>query len=219
MHNLNKYKQKVATILTVALIGIFINACSTSSTAVTGSWTNETAPSAKYRHIIVTPLIANKSITTNMENELAESLSAYGIKAEKGSNLLPQKYIDSTVDKNAIFQSLEVRKIDAILTVSIVDQESETRYVMGNRPYSPSSVYSYYGTYWGYYDYMYRNVYRQGYYVTDHYYYIEANLFDSKTEKLLWSAQTKTHDPATIEKITNDLSEKITEQMKIDGII
>jgi len=53
-------------------------------TAVTGSWTNETAPSAKYRHIIVTPLIANKSITTNMENELAESLSAYGIKAEKG---------------------------------------------------------------------------------------------------------------------------------------
>ncbi len=219
MKTLNRFKYQTFSMLAVAAMGLYMTSCSTSSTAITGSWSNEMIESADYNHIIVAPMIANKRITSNLEDEIAMSLKKNEVEVEKGSNLLPQKYVASKVDKKKVFQSLEDRKIDAILTVSLVDQEAEARYVMGNPAYTPVASYPYYQTYWGYYDNMYPNVYREGYYVVDQQYYIETNLYDAKTEKLIWSAQTKTHDPVTIESFTDDFSDKIVDQLKEDDII
>lgn len=207
MKTLNRFKYQTLSILAVAAMGLYMTSCSTSSTAITGSWSTDNMQSANYDHIMVAPLISNKTITNEMEDELSMSLMKNNVEAEKGSNLLPQSYISEDMEKEKIIQSIHDRKIDAILTVSLVDQEAETRYVMGNPAYTPVAAYPYYQTYWGYYDNMYPNVYREGYYVVDHKYYIETNLYDAKTERLIWSAQTKTHDPATIESFADDFSD------------
>jgi len=217
MKILKHYSALSLTGISLVLIGLY--GCTASSTSITASWTNEEVEDTTYAHIMVAPLIADRGVKAVMENELAQSLASKDVKVNMGSNFLPQDYAKESTDKKDILESVKTRGADAILTVSIIDRESETRYVPGTYAYSPYPQYTYYGTFWGYYDYWYPRVYEPGYYVTNRFYYLETNLFDTETEKLIWSAQTETYDPATIESFTDDFSRKIARQLQEDGII
>lgn len=219
---MNRIKRNILNLLSLSsmvLIGLYLYGCTASSTAITATWTNEEIQPETYDHIMVAPFIADRGLKAVMENELAQSLSDKNVKVNMGSNFLPNEYASATADKEDILESVKTRGAKAILTVSIIDKESETRYVPGTYTYSPYATYTYYGSFWGYYDYWYPRVYEPGYYVTDRYYFLETNLFDAETEKLIWSAQTKTYDPATLESFTDDFSRKIALQLKEDGII
>jgi len=74
-----------------------------------------------------------------------------------------------------------------------------------------------YGMYfWGFYSYWYPFFYDQGYYVTDRYYFMEGNLFDTKTESLIWSVQTKTINPSSIEDFSKTLIQTLLEKAMKD---
>ncbi|MEQ8237996.1 MAG: hypothetical protein RIA69_02230 [Cyclobacteriaceae bacterium] len=217
MKTLTKYL--FINISSLLLIGLFLHGCSPSSTSITAQWTDEAAQAKTYDHIVVAPYIAGSGVKSAMEKELAGSLAARDVKVGLGSDFLPLDYTDKTEDKEEILESVKLSGADAILTVSLVDKESETRYIPSTYPYSPSSRYAYYGSFWGYYDYWYPKVYGPGYYDTEQLYYLETNVFDAETENLIWSTQTETSDPITIESFTDDFSKKIVKELKDDGII
>jgi hypothetical protein len=50
-------------------------------------------------------------------------------------------------------------------------------------------------------------------------YYLEADLFDVKEDKLIWSIQTKTYNPTDLKKFTEDFAQTVVKRMKKDGII
>jgi hypothetical protein len=110
------------------------------------------------------------------------------------------------------------KNMDAILTLSTVKQETQTRYVPGSSPYSPLG-YPYYNDFWGYYSYWYPRFYAPGYYVLDKIYYIEVNLYDTQTEKLVWSAQSKTYNPDDLPSFSREFSDVIADKLKNDGMI
>ena len=60
---------------------------------------------------------------------------------------------------------------------------------------------------------------RQGYYQTEKVYYIQTNLFDAKTEKLIWSAQSKTYEPSSLDDFLQGYEKAISEQMVKDGLV
>jgi hypothetical protein len=64
----------------------------------------------------------------------------------------------------------------------------------------------------GFYSYWYSYFYDPGYYVTDRYYFMEGNLFDSKSETLIWSVQTKTINPSSIENFSKSLIETLMQK-------
>lgn len=216
---LSQYKSIITSFTLLNVCWLLFSGCSMSSTAITGTWMNEDTLAPHYNHILVAPFISDNHIRNDVEFKLAQQLSERDVKVERGSKFLPQKNTASTTDREAVFESVKAQKVDAILTVSLIDKEAETRYVPGSYTYTPYPTYSYYGTFSGYYNYQNRRVYEPGYYVTDHYYYLETNLYDAETEKLIWSAQTETYDPATIDSFTEDYSKKITVQLRKDSII
>ena len=62
-------------------------------------------------------------------------------------------------------------------------------------------------------------MYDPGYYATDKNYYLEINLYDAKTEELVWSAQSETTNPSSIETFSNSFSQLVVNQLIKDGLI
>ncbi len=221
MKELNQYILGKLSFVSFSLVVLFLFGCKASSTVITATWTNDEVQQPSYKNIVVAPLIADRVLNASMESELAKSLSERDVNVDMGRKFLPEEYtgLTSETDKKSILDAVTSSGADAVLTVSIISEESETRYVPGTYSYAPYSRYSYYGSFWGYYDYWSPRVFEPGYYVTDKFYYLETNLFDAQSEKLIWSAQTETYDPATIESFTDDFSRKIAMELTDDGII
>jgi len=99
----------------------------------------------------------------------------------------------------------------------LVDQQHETRYVPGTAYYP--TAYPYYGAFGSYYAYGYSSFYSPGYYTDDKIYYFEANLYDAQTEKLVWSAQSKTYNPSSIDSFLDEYVEALSKQLAKDGVV
>jgi hypothetical protein len=59
-------------------------------------------------------------------------------------------------------------------------------------------------------------MYDPGYYVTDKKYFMEGNLFDAHSGTLLWTIQTASLNPASVEKFSKELIDLILRRALID---
>ena len=208
--------------LSVFLLGIpflliSINSC-VSSTMVTGTWEKPDLEQS-YDNIIVAAMVPTVSTRSSIEMKVVKHLEEEDVEASQSIDVLPPRYIDDDDTKQEIMNSIRNNGADGILTVSLIDKETETRYVRGTTPYTPYPHYGFYGSFWGYYNYWYPRFYDQGYYTEEKIYYIETNLYDADSENLIWSAQSKTYDPVDLENFSEDFAEAIVEQLNEAGII
>lgn len=204
--------------VTAFIISIILNSCSTTSTIITGTWNNDSI-NQRYDHILVAALTENVAIKSTLEEDIAAKLREEGIRVTKSIDVLPPKFIDDENQKKKILNNINQDGIGGILTVSLLDKETETRYVPGSYAYIPSSRFGYYGTFWSYYDYWYPRFQADGYYAASRTYFIETNLYDAGTENLVWSAQSETYSPDRLQLFSEDLATRITARMTTDDLI
>jgi hypothetical protein len=62
-------------------------------------------------------------------------------------------------------------------------------------------------------------VYSPGYYTTDKTYYLESNLYDVATEKLLWSVQSETINPGKAEEVAQDYTNMLLDALDKNGLL
>jgi len=171
--------------------------------------------------MFIAVLNSNVQVKNMLENELAYRADQRGIKASKSHDVFIQTFSKENMpEKDMIFSIIRETGAETIFTVSLLDKETSTRYVPGSTTsYAPYGVrYPYYGGFYGYYSSVYPVVYDPGYYTTDNTDYVESNLYDAKTEKLLWSAQSKTLNPNDLEHFTNDYVNTLIDQLIKDGV-
>ena len=199
------------------LLTILISSCGPSH-QVTSSWVSpEAKASAKtYNTIFIAVLSQNQSAKNIIEEDLAKAARARGYKAIKSSEVFAPNFTKDQADKAVILAKVRELGCDAILTSALIDKTSETRYNPGTVAYSPYMGYGGYG-FGGYYGYMYPAMYSTpGYYTTEKTYFIETNLFDVASEKMIYSVQSKAYDPSTITAFSRDYCEAITQQFTKD---
>ena len=66
---------------------------------------------------------------------------------------------------------------------------------------------------------MYDRVYNPGYYTTTTDYTLEADLYRTKGDKLLYSAQAKSFDPGSASSLAGDFSKTLVQDMINKGVI
>lgn len=159
----------------------------------------------------------NTIAKSTIESELTQSLEKKGITTIKSIEEFPPTLSKDSVSREAMMNAVKSKGSDAILTVSLLKKETESRYVDGT--YAPMQYYNYYYNFWGYYTYWYPYIYNPGYYTSNDVYYLETNLYDSNSEVLLWSAQSKTYSYNGLINFGNELSNAIVKQMEKDGIL
>ena len=201
----------------IAVISIFLCSCATY-TMITGTWTSPSFSGKTYNSMLVAVLTDHTVNKTTIENELQEQLNKEGIRAFKSADLFSPRMNGQDSDKVSIMKkAVQGKKAEAILTVSILKKETETRYVP-SYGYNPDA-YCYYGSFRDYFSYWYPYTYSPAYYAEPGVYYLETNLYDSKTEELVWSAQSRTYKSVDLPSFSKEFAKETEEKLKKEGLI
>jgi hypothetical protein len=202
----------------ISLVLLFFAISCAPYSDITGSWTTSRHPDKTYKSLLVMSLTPHAVPKSILENDLAEQFEKNGLRAFKSIDLFPPSFGKDTINKDQLKGVVKEKNIDALFTVSLIKKETDSHYVPGDCVYAPM-MFGYYGNFWGYYSYWYPCVYSSGYYVTTEIYYLEFNLYDAESDKMVWSAQSQTYDPDKLAFFSKELASLIVRRMKHDGII
>lgn len=191
-----------------------------STTSVTASYKEPNLKNESYKKVFVAALTDNTYAQQAVENSMSKLLSDRNVSSIKSMDVLPPNFRKTAEkkDKELVVQKMREKGCDAIMTIALIDAKHETRYVQESTPYYPIGV-PYYGGFGTYYMYGYDNFYSPGYYTDDKVYFLEANVYDAATEKLVWSAQSKTYNPSSIDDFLKGYAKALSERMTSDGLM
>jgi hypothetical protein len=202
-----------------ALIFLFLGAgiygCA-SSAEIISTWKNDNITPQNYNRIIVAAMTDNMMVRQNLESELIKQLKAKGIDADPSMAILSAGDIE---DPNELLQKMQGKGYGGIMTVAVVEENTDVQYVPGSAAFAPGARFGWYNTFGGYYNYWRPTLYRPGYYERNKVYFLETNLYDTNTERLLWSAQTKSYAPATLETLATNYAKATISKMAEENII
>ena len=155
--------------------------------------------------------IKNRALRERVETHMADDLRAAGYSAQSAYNTYgPRSFTDKKEEE--VINMLRSDGYDAIITIAVIDIEKERSYVQGYVDFWPGGIY--YSRFGRYYYYWQNRIYQPGYYVTNTTYIIEGNLFDVGLDKLVFSAQTESVDPGTIDALGHRFSQTLIRSMK-----
>ena len=189
-----------------------------SSSKITSSWKAENTIPKKYNKIMVLGLIreTDRALQERMENHLVGDLKDLGYNAVSCLQEYGPKAFDK-LEEEAAIAKLKSTGVDAVLTVVMLDKQKESRYVPGNIYYTPYSYYS--NRFWGYSTTLYRRIYEPGYYINSTKYFWESNLYDMSNQKLIYSVQTESFDPASSESLGHEYGHLIINDMLKKNVV
>ncbi len=211
--------------LSLATLFIFFIISCGPSQKITSSWINpELKEKPGYKKIFIIALAQNPGYKATIEQDLAYAATARKVQVIKSSEFFQPDFTSSgtksPVDKEVILAKVREAGCDVIMTIALVDKKSETHYVPGTTAYSPYMGYGGgYGVYGfgGYYGYAYSSMYStEGYYSENNTYFMQANLFDAATEKMIWAAQSEAYDPSKISTFSKDYADLLVERLERD---
>lgn len=197
---------------------LLLTAC-TPTTRITGTWKSPEATQT-YNTLVVAALTENILARQEVETDMQNQLQQRGIKATRSLDIFPPgRASKNGPDVNLLLEKMRGDNYDAVLTVALVDEQTQTRYVPGNVGYRPVTRFAWYGNFRGYYTYWHPILYDPGYYTEDKIYYLETNLYNVENDNLLWSAQSQSYSPRSLRKAAQKLAEITVNQMAKEGLI
>ena len=203
------------------LLAAAIASCKPSSD-ITGTWKNPSAALEKIGKIMVLTLNGSVEAREIVENSLTSAFGQRGYQALSGLETLPRGTAAGLADEEsraAALEKIEGTDTDAILTIALLNDHTEVRYVPGADRYDPVPRFGYLPDFWGYYSDLYPVLNTPAYYQEDKVYFLEINLYDASNGKLLWSAQSQTYSPDNLSSVSREFSSVLVKRMEKDGVI
>lgn len=194
-----------------AIISLLLIACS-STTKLQVSYIQEDMQPHKYNKIAVLALANSDPNRLALEEALANEFVSQGVNAvstffifplANRADMIAEMEVTEEQVKEYLKKKVSENNIDAFVIISLLDTKTTERYVSqtsGASLYISPMGYPAYGYhYYDYYYYSYNMTGRTGYYTTETTYFLETNLYDIESEKLLWTGQTKTEGMTSID--------------------
>jgi hypothetical protein len=204
----------------IAIAFLVVLAACGPATQITASWKNPNEKPRRFNTIMVAALTSNLEARQTVENNLSQALNATGRKTLKSIESIPPGFLDDKdIDKEELLKKIRKAGADGILTVTLINKDTENRYVPESLGYAPVTRFGYYGRFSGYYTTWYPTVISPGYYEETQVYFIETNLYDAASEDLLWSAQSEIYNPSSLTGFSKDFAEVVVSKMKKDGVL
>jgi hypothetical protein len=188
------------------------------SQKITGSWSDPDAKSmGPYQKIFVIVLAQNPDNNFYVEMQTARTLITRGFKVVKSNDIFPPKFSAvKDFTKDELTAAIKRTGCDAVLSLAVLDSKEVESYNPGTAYYPMN--YGYYGNFNGYYNHYYPQVYTPGYYSVDKTFYIEANMYDVASDKLLWSIQSEAKNPSSLTEWYKGYSTMLINHLKSQGL-
>lgn len=222
-------KAKLSVALASLILSLLIISCKPSSSIrTTALWVNkEKLPPQPIKSVFIIAFTDNLEVRSYFENDLAAAAEKKGLKAYTSMGIIgPVEMRAIAPVKDVFIKKLQDLNCEAILTVALVHETSETKYTKASSmnyspyqygayaPYGGGLAYGPYGGFGGYYGYAVTTMTTPGYYTTTNKYFVEAKVFDLKTDETLLSTQTKVTNPESIQKASKQYADLFVEEVK-----
>lgn len=195
------------------MVVLLLYAC--GSTKLVSSWTAPGAGTQKFDKVLVVALMGDRDrmLRENVEKIIVQQLQHRGINAGSAfSEYGPKKF--EGLNEESVIKRLKNNGYDGAITVALLDKSKEKSYNPGGVGFYPAPY-----RFWGYYNWRYSRIYEPGYYTVNNKFMLEASLYDLNNDQLLYSAQTKSVNPASPQSLAAEFSDKIFENMSKSGVI
>ena len=181
---------------------------SCAGTELTHKQVNEAYTGKPVSDILVIAITGNEDSRRSFEQKFVAQLKSAGVEAISSVNAIPMP-ADLELKKETIVNAVNQLKNDAVIITHLIDKEEKDTFTRGGE---------------GYYDY-YHGIYT-GSYARDPVYsstsktvLLETNLYDVKTEKLIWSVQSKTISKDSKDQIINDVIQAVIKNLQNNKLI
>lgn len=148
----------------------------------------------------------NEGYRRSVEEALAGELTARGAQGIAGYTLLSN---EANQDEELAKKELDAAGVEAVITLRIVSEETETTTSPGNWYQVPS--YRYWNGYW--YP-SWRTVYEPGYTIENEIVRVETMIYAMDSGELIWAGVSKTTNPGNVEAFVNDLARATDDAIK-----
>lgn len=176
--------------------------------------TNETYDS-RFSKIMVLGLSDNVVIRDNLEVELVKFAQKRGLTAIESIFYFPpglgNPFEDAAQTRNNLFET----GFDGLITVTIIGTSAK-RYIPPTSSYQPQV---YYSVFRNYYYQTYALVNTPGYTTRETRYFIEANLYEMKDGRLLWSGRSYAFDQEEYMAQIKRFAKKLFKELIKQGVI
>ena len=170
------------------------------------TWADPTYTPTVASHVMVVGLGENTRRVSSFEDIIASHFAARKVTVSKGSTSGAVGTADVENFKKAVIGS----GAEIVTITRLVDVASETIYHPGTTAYVPAA--GYYGM-GAYYHSSYMMVSDPGYVSESKIYKVETNVYDVKTEKLIWSGLSHTTDPSNFQEAAASIAQLVVGEM------
>ncbi len=185
----------------LAFIILLITSCAT--TDLTSVW-RDSSYSGHFKKVLVIGVAKDRGIRRLFEREFVHQLKSRGVEAVSSFTLIP---FDKMMNKGTIISKIKDLNVDAVIITRLVGKKTERK----RNPGGYTNMYNYYSK-------SYREAY-QSEYVTREVFVLETNLYETGTEKLVWSAISDSFIKEGRHKSIISFSKIIIDKLSKEGLI
>ena len=192
--------------LSVVIIVTMLASCA-PTTKVNSVWKDDHYQ-GPIRKITVIGASEKKAVRQLFEDEFVRELKVHGTDALASHTVLP---LDQLADKEKAAAKIRSLGADTVLIARLVDKKT-VQTSLPSQPYIIPYYYNYFSSYYG-------QIITPVYIVQDDYAYVETNLYDLKTEKLIWSARSETWMVESDDTLIKAFIKVMVDRLSADKII
>lgn len=205
-------------LFSLAVLSAVIFTSCAPSMKITGNWMNkDVMGKGKFQKVFIYGITPNEGSKQSIEDALAKAAMAEGVEVVKSYEVFGPNFPKQSTTDADIVAKIKETGCDAVFTTSVVDVQSETRYVPGSTAYAPYPAYGYYGSFGGYYSHS-AYIYEPGYYTEDNTYFLESNLYDVENGEIVWSVQSEAYNPSNTSTASRQYAALLFDRLKKEGI-
>jgi len=177
-----------------------------SQTQVTSVWVDQEYQGDGIDNVFVVGVSRDGGLRRIFEDEFVSLFKERGVKATASYRILPDEDLQ---DEKKLDSTVRSSDSDTILMTRVIDVRKDTQYIPPDYVYAPPSYY--YRGWHGYYSQAY--MVSPGYTVEYETAVLETNLYDLKTDKLIWSARSDAPTDGKVGKHIKDFARSIISRL------
>jgi len=181
---------------------------SCAGTEIIHKQVNEAYKGKPFSNILVIAITGVEDSRRSFERKFVAQLKSAGVKAVSSEEAIPMP-ADLELKKEAILKAIRQFGNDAVIITRLIDREVKEDYTRGG----------YASSYHGYYGYYSHYLHGPAYSSLSLTVQLETNLYDVKTENLIWSGQSKTMSRDSKSQIIDEVIKVVINELQHDKVI
>ena len=203
---------------------LLLIACKTTSTSFSQSYRNPGFEETVFKRILVIGIAQDHEGRQAFENALATAIAKEGGTAAASWTILPDT---AQLTEEQLHATIQNEGVDGVLLTRLLSVDKDTEYTPPKKynkprtryyPASPGWGWGH-GGYYGFYGTTYAAVHEPGYFDTSTSLRLETNLYSVASNELVWTGQSKTVDPSSIDDARASITAAVAQKLKEERLI